>query len=380
MFEIIERSATNPFGFVMHRGGDGRPGIIWLHGKGGQGDGKKDALQRNLTDGNIPQVLQQGVQNGKFWLFAPQMSGGWTQTEISAMFAYIGANNLSVNLAQMNLAGFSWGAEEIIRWMGKSLENAKKIACAIIIAPSGGTPTKYIADAKVACWFHHNTGDDVCPYSNTNSAVATLNKTEFAAAIKAVKTIYNAPGHGAEIQACGLTPPSAPGGQGLTASKVTIYEWFDMNKQGTPVPVPQITELVAVAGPDRTVKDPNIELDGRASLNYVQKDFGWEVLDPVPEGVNKWGVITSGGGWITAKATLPKPGAYTFQLKVSDGAGNTKTDTVTITYSPDGTPPPPPPPVREMTSVSHDMVNKTVHIGFSDNSKIIINKDGTQST
>ncbi len=386
MFEIIERSATNPFGFVLNRGDDGRPGIIWLHGQGGAGDGSKGALERNLNDGNIPMVLQQGVQSGKFWLFAPQMSGDWTQAEVSAMFAYIAANGVAVNPAQMNLAGFSLGGREVIRWMMKSLENAKKIACAVSIAPAsitipatGTTGFKNIADAKVACWFHVNSGDTTCPPSNVNSIVAAINNLN--PIVKAVKTIYNAPGHGAEIQACGLTPPSAPGGEGLTASKVTMYQWIEMNKQGTPVAVPEITGLVAYAGEDRSVTSPQIKLDGTGSKNYVQQGWGWELIE-FPDGVNKWTVITGGGGWITADATLPKPGKYTFRLTVQDAAGTKATDTIAITYSTDTLPPPPPPPppVRQINRVSVDWENLKVEIGFNDSSKITINKDGTQST
>lgn len=383
MFEKIVRSTTVPYGFVLHRGDEGRPGIIWLHGQGGQGDGSDAALQGILTNGNIPQVLLQAVQEGKLWLFAPQMSGDWKLAEINSMFAYIAANNLPVDLLRMNLAGFSMGAGEIIRWLSKSLENAKKIACAIIIAPTGATPTKYISEGKVACWFHHNTGDDKCPVSNTHNAVNTINASTPAPVIKAIKTIYNVNAHGAEIQAMGLTRPSAPGGDGVTAPEITVYDWFEMNKQGQPVAVPQITGLVAYAGEDRTVKESKIELDGRGSANYESQGWGWELLSDqkhvLPEGVNKWTVITEGGGWITAKATLPKPGAYTFRLKVRDKAGNYKTDDITITYSPDGTIPEQPAPAKEMNSVAIDMQSKSVTVVFNDNSKITIAKDGKQS-
>lgn len=379
MFEKIVRSTDNPYGFVLYRGGEGRPGIIWLHGKGGRGDGSDTALQGNLDNGNIPQVLQQGVQDYKMWLFAPQMSTDWTNAETMAMFAYIAQNNLPVELLQMNYAGFSMGGGGILRFLNASLANARKFACAIIIAPTGVTPNKYIAEAKVACWFHHNIGDDQCPVSNTNNAVTAINS--FNPPIAAVKTIYNVNAHGGEQQAMGLTPPSAPGGQGLTKAQVTAYQWFGMNRQGSPVAVPQITGLVANAGPDKTVKDPKVHLDGTGSANYVTEKSSWQIVkdEHVPPGVNRWEVIKSGGGWIEADALLTAPGNYIFTLTVRDSAGNAQSDTVTITYAPNGSTEPPPTVTKEMKAVTIDMVNKSVAIGFNDNSKITIHNDGTQS-
>lgn len=376
MTEKIIRSPTNPFGFVLRRGGEGRPGIIWLHGNGGMGDGSDGNLQNILTDGNIPEELLQAVEQKDLWLFAPQASNGWSGAEINTMFAYIATNNLTVDLTKMNGGGFSSGAGELIRWLSKSLENAKKIACAVIVAPTGVTPSKFIADAKVACWFHVNSGDTTCPPVNTNNAVNAINN--FNPPVKAIKTEYNANDHGGQKEAFGLTRPSAPGGKGVTAPEITVYEWFEMNKQGSPVAVPQITGLVANAGQDRTVTKAQIELDGTGSSNYIKEKSGWELVG-FPDGVNKWGVITAGGGWITAQATLPKAGNYTFRLKVTDSTGQTKTDDIIVAYSPDGTPPPPPPAVKEMSTITIDMTDKSVTVGFNDNSKVTIKKDGTQA-
>lgn len=374
MFETIARSADVPFGLVLHRGGEGRPGVIWLHGKGNKGDGSTNSLQNMLTNGGIPANLQKGVQNGRLWLLAPQISDNYSSLTTISMFAYIEAHGLPVDLLKMNYSGFSMGAGEILRFLCESLANAQKFATALIIAPTGFTPNQNIAQAKVACWFHHYSGDDVCPVSNTNSAVTKIN--EYNPPVKAVKTIYNINAHGGVEPATSLLPPNAPGGQGLTASKVNYYEWIEMNKQGFPIAVPEIVGLYAMAGVDRTVTDPKVHLDGMRSANYVKA--GWDLVG-FPEGVNKWEVIKSGGGWIEADAVLPKPGAYTFRLTVTDAANKTASDDIIITYNADGSTEPPPTVTKEMKQVSIDMVNKSVSVGFNDNSTITIKNDGTQS-
>jgi hypothetical protein len=376
MFEKIDKTATVP-GLVLRRAnGTKRPAIIFLHGNGERGDGKASGGLETLLTIGIPEPLKEAVEARDYWLLAPQMASNWSNTDTTNMFVYATGNALDIDYTRILYIGLSSGGGAMLRWLSALLSNAQKITAAVIICPAYGGITlwKNITDAKVACWFHHNLLDDLVPVSNTDTAVTEINK--YPAPVPAVKTVYPQAGHGAWLEATGLTPPKAPGGKGITNALVNIYDWFDMMTQGFPVLVPNTTALKAVAGPEQIVTAPFVKLDGTGSENYVKDKSNWK-CKAVPDGVNKYAVNAS--AWITAEVTLPqgKYGVYDFELTVQDAAGNVDWDIVSITYASVSEPPPPAPIPKSMKNVFFDTASNAVTIQFSDNSRILVESDGT---
>ncbi|HEX4852213.1 MAG TPA: hypothetical protein VFV08_15460 [Puia sp.] len=78
----------------------------------------------------------------------------------------------------------------------------------------------------------------------------------------------------------------------------------------------------------------------------------------MPPGVNIYSnIVTSGGGWITATATLPVPGQYIFRLIIKNSTGQVATDDITVTYA-----------TKYIVSSNQTLVNGvlTVIINYSD--------------
>src|SRR5690606_28837667 len=168
---------------------------------------------------------------------------------------------------------------------------------------------KNIADAKLPMIFFHAQDDNTVSVSNTNNAVSAINANPMP--VPAKKVIY-------------------PSGQLWIWWRVydtdnrplidnekppTLYDLLLMNEQGKPVAVPVYeSNMIAIA--KATLEGNIVHLDGQQSVGY--KSAGWSVVK-APAGVSIYDpIIIEGGGWITGKARLPKPGYYTFRLVIKD--------------------------------------------------------------
>jgi len=340
-FEKIRKSQNlTGYGFVLYKPDipltTNIPLIIFLHGIGGTGDGENSL--DNLLNNEIPGNLKSAVQSTTrpFFLLAPQVTN-YTGNEVDAMIAY--SANLQVNQSKINLTGLSLGGGGTFSYIGSSLARAQKLSTAIPIATTWVNGTwKNVADAQLPVWAFHNINDTNggTPVAATNGIVDAINANTNA--FKAVKTLFNATGHGGWDTVYKDAPPIAPNGQGLLYPSVSIYEWMYMNSKDAPVAVPGSsggTSLKAAAGPDRTVNAQTIQLDGSMSENFKPELSSWSAIS-VPNGVNLWDsglLFPKGSGWYIVDAFMPKVGNYTYRLTVKDGKGGIATDDVTITYA-----------------------------------------------
>lgn len=341
--KITKSSNTSGYGFVLGKPDTYDPSktyplIIFLHGIGGIGDGSDTALNL-LLNGEIPKGLQTNSLANGFLLLAPQIgSTNYTGNEVDAMINYATAN-LSVDLTKVHLTGLSLGGGGTLNYVSSSAARAAKLATAIPIATTYITGNyKYVADANLPVWAFHNLNDTNggTPVAATNYAVTAINSY---GGFQAVKTLFNATGHGGWDTAYGSAPPVAPNGQGLVSPTVNIYQWMLMNSVNNPVAVPGQSNtgaLVANAGPDATYTTQTGELNGSSSQNF--KEASWSIVS-VPSGVSMYdpSIFPTGAGWYITKAFFPKPGAYTFRLTVKDDKGGVASDDVTLTYASQGT-------------------------------------------
>lgn len=334
-------STTSQLGFVLvkpdnYTTSKKYPVICFLHGIGGIGDGSDRALDL-LVNGELPKQVQEFGPKYDFIVIAPQIPNtNYTGNEPDSMFDWL-TSNVSVDMDQLHVTGLSLGAGGALRYATSSAARASRLATLSFVATTYITGNyKYIADANLAAWGFHNLGDNNggTPPAATTYAVTAINSY---GGFPAIKTMFNAFGHGGWGEAYGDAPPTAPNGEGFIYPAVNIYQWMAMNRRGKPVAVPGNANdgtVKAVAGADYTSATQTNILDGRNSQNYVSAS--WSIVS-VPAGVdiNNSGLIfPKGSGWYTINVFFPKAGDYTFRLAVKGKDGTIATDDVKVTYAP----------------------------------------------
>lgn len=228
--------------------------------------------------------------------------------------------------------GFSYGGA-LWNFVTASLEQAKMFDAIVPVATVWTTigSWQHIKDANLQIWAFHNKGDNNAgtPVGATNAYVDAVNAAKPG---NATRTIFNAVGHGGWNEAANtLTPPYAPGGEGLTNPTLTIWKWFKLNTRTSRVAPPGgSTGLTPVLN----ISEANgrVQLDGRASSGYKSATLA---CISVPDGENKWGYNINGGGTEVGWIQLSKAGTYIFRLTIWSGAGYTGTSAmkdVTFTY------------------------------------------------
>lgn len=343
-FEKIRKSQNSTgYGFVKFTpdisipAGQKLPLIVFLHGIGAVGDGEGGL--DNLLNNEIPGNLKKGVASTTqpFFLLAPQIgSTNYTGAETDAMLDYALAN-MAVDPDWFNLTGLSLGGGGTFRYISSSAQRAARLSTAIPIATTWISGNyKNVADARLPVWAFHNMQDTNggTPVAATNAAIDSINS--YPGGFKAVKTLFNATGHGGWDTAYGLVPPIAPNGQGLIYPTATIYQWMYMCRRGVPIAVPgsqSVPGLLADAGPDFTSTAQRSILDGSRSQNY--KTSSWGIIT-APVGVSPYdpSIFPTGAGWHTIDVFFPKPGSYRFRLTVRDNTGATAVDEVDVVYNP----------------------------------------------
>lgn len=339
MIQRFEKSATNAYGFIVvlpdgYKEQNKYPLLIHLHGVGGRGNGSSTDLDKLVT-GELPLELQRAAEKYGFIIIAPQTSGDWTNAETDHVLNWA-SKNLSIDWTKAYLFGTSLGGGGVTRYVSASVANASKFAAAVSVCGLNWiSKAKNIADAKLPMIFFHSQDDNTVSVSNTNNAVSAINANPMP--VPAKKVIYPSGQHW--IWGRVYDPDNRPWID--NEKPATLYDWLLMNEQGKPVAVPVFeTKLIAKAVAKLTGNV--VELNGRQSVGYKENMAGWSVT-AVPSGVDRYKVITEGGGWIDGKAVLTKQGTYTFRLTLRDVNGATAFDEVVVNYGSVSEPIPDPP-------------------------------------
>lgn len=157
----------------------------------------------------------------------------------------------------------------------------------------------------------------------TKGIISDINKTN--PAIPAQFTAFDKVGHGGHEEATAITPPKAPGGQGITDASESLYQlFFDIMVNGprkiktgtaapTPIPEPLPTPIIKAVA-EYKIDGYKIQLIGDKSIGFKSgMDGRWEILS-APAGVTKTQVFPGGSTYINADGILPQPGTYKFQF------------------------------------------------------------------
>lgn len=245
-------------------------------------------------------------------------------TKINYLYDYV---LLKYNVyPKMLLTGFSYGGGATVKYATSTTANAGRLALAIPCAP-----TRNVVDASIpgkaglAMHFFVNDKDDngATNIDVTKGIVNDINRT---ATLKAQYTAFRKDGHGGNIEAWGLAPPVAPGGQGVINISENIYQWATdcivnsprQIKAGAitqPAPVPEPAPLPnAQAIVNYTVDGNKIRLSGEKSIGYTSGTQGkWELVS-APGGLKSWDVFPKGSTYIVADGVMSLPGTYVFRF------------------------------------------------------------------
>lgn len=343
----IPKTTATTFGLVEWRPSDydqnkNYPLIVFCAGIASRGGGTTTSLDL-LVKGEVPLNIQRAVEKYKFILVAPQTNDNY-DSEIDFARSYAMAK-YRIDPEHMGLFGFSLGAGDIVRYSLQAA-NANKFACLVPIAMTSQSGAwSNISSQKLATWFFHNLNDDNGGTLSkfTDSAVAQINRTN--PTVKAVKTIFNANGHGGTAEALNPdAPPIAANGFGLTNPTLNTFEWFLSTSESNPIaPTGAVAPAGLVASGKITLSGDIAFLDGTPSFNY--KTATWQTVS-VPPGVNFWAV--SACGWVTCSVKLPAQGTYVFRLTVKDASGAATTTDVQVNYNNAPPIPPTPTPVKKV--------------------------------
>lgn len=160
--------------------------------------------------------------------------------------------------------------------------------------------------------------------SVTKSIITAINAVN--PPIKAVYTAFDKSGHGSHEEATTITPPKAPGGQGLIDAAENGYQVFldilangprQMKSGAAPIPEPFPVLPPAptvVAKPEYVIDGYKIHLIGDKSTGFTQGyDGKWEFVSG-PATVTSQQVFPGGSTYINADGILPKAGTYKFRF------------------------------------------------------------------
>jgi dienelactone hydrolase len=198
------------------------PLIIYLHGKGGMGDGTVDDLKR--IEGNaLPKLIKQHAfpanfyvngQTYQFIVLAPQFRW-WPWSSDVDNFLNFAISNYRVDVSRVYVSGQSMGggvAWDYVTSYGKRVAAAVPIAGASPPTPEKG---KMIAAAGTAIWTFNGANDTNVPCSYAIDYVKYINKNN--PIIPAIKTIFPDEGHAIWNQ---VVDPN------YKENNKNIYEWM----------------------------------------------------------------------------------------------------------------------------------------------------------
>lgn len=289
-------------------------------------DGDRDGAAFVTAD------MKKAVDRYGIVMFIPTYSNFFEPNMVNYVYDYAMSH---YNLyPKMIYTGFSLGGGSGIKYGTSNESNARRVGLLILCAPTLDIIDKTIpgrVGLPVHC-FHNdgdpnnpNDGDPKVPASNSRTIVSKINESN--PAIRAQYTFFNQGDHGGNIEAWALTPPVAPGGQGVLDASENIYQWGTdciingprQMRSGTAViQPPPVIEAPPTVTPitSYTIDEKGIHLVGDKSIGYKTGGDGrWELLT-APSGVTKAQVFPGGSTYINADGKLPEPGTYVFQFSL----------------------------------------------------------------
>jgi len=292
------------------------PLIIFLHGVGEVGDGTSQ-LSIILRTG-LPLLLQKG-KSLPFVIIMPQANQQWWDPgQVDQMYEFV-KTKYNIDQNRFYMTGLSLGG--IGTWL-YTMAYPQKVAAMVSCAGNSGGHTDICGMNNIPIWDFHGDADPTVAISGDITAINTINNVCHVSP-RAKLTVYPGVTHNCWDRTYDGT------GMGTESSSydpfnMDIYTWFlQYSKNGT-TPV----NITANAGSNQTITLPtsSVTLYGSGSSTGGSVSYAW--------------TKTSGGSATLAgqnTATLSvsglTQGSYTFQLKVTDSAGNTATSLVTVTVN-----------------------------------------------
>lgn len=213
------------------------PLIIFVHGLGELGDGTSGQLSKvlangtpkQMNNGTFPATFQVNGNTYSFLAIIPQFKKWPAPAEINSIIDYA-IQNYRVDTDRIYLTGLSMGGGVVWDYVGANKTYADRIAAILPICGASSPTTvkcENIAQANIAVWATHNSGDGTVSVNNTNGYVSGINTLPDAPNPLAKKSIFSSSSHDAWSKTYDLNFKE----DGLNA-----YEWmltFQRNNFGT---------------------------------------------------------------------------------------------------------------------------------------------------
>ncbi|HYG03912.1 MAG TPA: PHB depolymerase family esterase [Chryseosolibacter sp.] len=303
-----------------HSNSDKYPIVFFLHGNGEKGANSTDTTVLKqyinlVTKHGPPKHVKSGTEF-PFILISPQLKtgiGSWTSSYVMEVINHC-KKYLRIDEQRIYLTGLSLGG-------GGTWVTAQDYpALFAAIAPVCGgynSPAKAcnIASENLPVWAFHGDKDSVVPLSRSQNMVNAVNACTPKPDPLALMTIYTGVGHNAWDYAYRADN---------SLHNPNVYEWI-LNYRNT---VNDGNYLpVANAGSDKNTSSDKIQLTGTGTdKDGVVNTFSWTKI----EGPSA--TMTNANTSTVSLSNLIN-GKYVFRLQVTDDAGNTDTDYVTISVS-----------------------------------------------
>ncbi len=305
------------------------PVIIYLHGRGEQGNGKSQ-LSKVKKWGPLHKIDQGSdmcfTVNGKkncFIVIGPQTSRTWNVGTVDKLIDYV-TRTYRVDPDRVYLTGLSLGGIGTWNYSYSDANGNNKLAAIAPVAGAGDPKSACaIAKNKIAVWAFHGKKDHVISYKKSKEIVDALKGCN--PNPSPGLTLYNTMSHNGKMWERAYDDKH-------TYQSPNLYEWFLKQKRGKgsqspPPPSNKNQSPVAHAGGDLHITYPNnsVVLNGNKSKDPDGKikRYQWVKKSGPSANIKK-----------TASASTPvknlKAGSYIFALTVTDKQGATNTDVVKV--------------------------------------------------
>jgi hypothetical protein len=332
-------------------------GII-CHGMGERSDGRQSHLEQLAVKGFdwnndgvadsffISEDMKKAVDLHETIIVVPTYSNFFEPETVNRIYDHIIAN--FQGQGTFLFEGFSLGGQAVFKYISSSEGNAKRVHLAVPVAAPYGLVSAATA-AKYGPVIHafSNDKDDRVSSSNTTKQISDINGQN--PVVKAQYTLFRVDGHGGDKEAMALTPPKAPGGQGVIDAAETIWQLNDAIVAGTrrqiktgtiptPAPAPSPTPSLLTANfnlsDGQEINTTVFEMDASASTG-VKTDwegYKWDVKPVGPAAGKQYGVRPDGSyGGPKKKLIDIVDGQYEIILTVKSVTGSTATKKVIVT-------------------------------------------------
>ncbi|MGI8949975.1 MAG: hypothetical protein ACR2FN_00175 [Chitinophagaceae bacterium] len=212
---------TLPYGYDSHKA-NGYPLLIALTGTGGLGNGTTDlykveicnAVQNLIKHQHFPASFSVNGNNYSFIVISPQFKAWPQSSDVNDMIDYA-ISHYNIDATRIYVCGQSMGGGNTWDY---AIDYGARLAAIVPICGASYPTTdkaKKIAQADVAVWAFHNSGDKSVPSWYSVDYVTWINS--YNPLIPAKLTLWQTAGHNAWTEAC---DPA------YTENGMNIYEWM----------------------------------------------------------------------------------------------------------------------------------------------------------